>query len=90
MQTAKGEFSEVRTTSNGFTKTGNPRQRRIGHDPTIAFRAPPSLVETLRTEAERRGVTSSDIGREALELFVCELANSRQDAESEAADEHSY
>ena len=49
------------------------------------FRAPRSLVETLRTEAERRGVTSSDIGREALELFVCELAKGRQDAESEAA-----
>ena len=54
------------------------RPRGTPHDPFVVCRAPPSIVEIVRAEAERRNVTYSEIAREALEAYVCALSNGRE------------
>ena len=48
-------------------------------DPTIGFRAPPRLVETVKAEAAGRGVDFAVVAREALADYVCALANGREE-----------
>jgi hypothetical protein len=51
-------------------KMGRPA---TGHDPMFAFRAPRSIIDTIRNEAVRRDVAYSIIARDALEQYVKSL-----------------
>ncbi len=59
-----------------------PRVRRSNGSkayPYVACRTPPHIVEAVKAEAARRGTSYSDVAREALEAFVCALANGREE-----------
>jgi len=79
----KEGLSEVET-MNAVKRKIRRRPRGTPHDPIFAFRAPPSIAEVVKTEAARRGVTYSDVAREALEAFVSALANGREELRASA------
>lgn len=64
------------------TPSQKPRRSRSPNGtrfPLATFRAPASIVEAVRSEAARRGVGYADVAREALEAFVCAVANGREE-----------
>lgn len=75
-------ISEVETMTEQVLVKRKPRVRRSNGSkayPYVACRTPPHIVEAVKAEAARRGTSYSDVAREALEAFVCALANGREE-----------
>ena len=69
--------------------TAPPKRRRgrpaTGRDPFIGFRAPAEVIAAVRAETARRGVSASDIGREALRAYVDNLKWVNEEEAAKAA-----
>jgi hypothetical protein len=66
----------IEQTSLGLTVDGKPRRRRVkgdGSEPPLTLRAPDPVLQVLRAEAARQGISMSFMARAALIAYARNL-----------------